>query len=469
MKKTKITKSHIIIYIMTLWDRRFWPILGLAFFIFACEEPGEIGLDLNPENGTFIAKYDEIPIASTIIEYEDIFSDNSLRIGVLDQSTGNGRLITGNYSNQDFGSFQSKGFTSVYLSAPKFQPRESFVLDSMILSVKVDFVYGEKGKFIGNKKIYVHELEEELTLDSIYLTKNSTPYSTDPIGEFNLDISSLDSAWVDTVFTARLNDEFGQRFLDKAKADTMTFEDNDEFRKFFDGIALVSDEANEVVAGIHAENISTYMRLYFHDEIDTTYFTFILQGWSNEGFNITKYYNNMSLDKSGTPIEGISDFHTDFETDNGLSYIHGSAGIFTKLNMGSYMNFLDTIDHLVINRAELVIPVENYNDYLLPPNALDLYIADQNNKFIPLVDASGTEFIFATTNSRLVFTKDSLENNGFFVGEVTDYIQNLSNGTITDSLLLVGQSSLWNSVIYINQLITTKDEISLKVYYSTLQ
>lgn len=453
---------------MTLWDRRLGLILGLAFFTFACEEPGEIGLDINPENGTFIARYDEIPIKSSIIEYEDILSDNSTRIGFEDQSTGNGRLLTGNYSSQDFGLFQSKGFTSIYLGNSKFQPRESFVYDSMILSVKVDYLYGEGGKFMGNKKIFVHELEEEIILDSLYLTKNSTPYSIDPIGEFNIDISSFDSTRVDTVFTTRLADEFGKRFLDKAKTDTMTFENNVEFRKFFNGIALVSDNTNEVVVGIHAENSATFMRLYFHDSEDTTSFTFVLQGWDTEGFNITRYYNNIILDKSGTPIEGIVDFHTDFETDNGLSYIHGSAGIFTKLNMGSYFNFLDTIDNLVINRAELVIPVESYNDHLVPPNPLDVYISDQDNKFIKF-DVSATDFVYVTANSRLVFTKDSIENNGLFVGEITDYIQGLSSGTITDSLLLIGQSSLWNSVINVNQFITTKDEISLRVYYSTLK
>ncbi len=471
MKKTIITKSHIIIYIMTLWDRRLGLILGLAFLTFACEEPGEIGLDINPENGTFIARYDEIPIKSTIIEYEDILSDNSTRIGFEDQSTGNGRLLTGNYSNQDFGSFHSKGFTSIYPLIPKIGSPENYVFDSLVFKVKVDYIYGEGVNYLGNKKIFVHELEEEIILDSLYLTKNTTPYLAEPVGEFNFDISSYntDSAQVDTVFTTRLSDDLGQRFMDQIKVDTMTFKDNLEFRKFFNGIALVSGDANEVVTGIHAESSYTFIRLYYHELNDTISYTFdfIIRGLNPEGFNITKYYNNITLDKSGTPIEGIVDFHTDFETDNGLSYIHGSAGIFTKLNLGSYLNFLDTIDYLVINRAELVIPVESYNDHLAPPNPLDLYVADQDNKFIKF-DVSATDFVYATANSRLVFTKDSIENKGLFVGEITDYVQGLTSGTITDSLLLVGQSSLWNSVINVNQFITAKDEITLKVYYSTI-
>ncbi|MCK5470381.1 MAG: DUF4270 family protein, partial [Cyclobacteriaceae bacterium] len=322
---------------MTLWDRRFGLILGLAFFTFACDEPGEIGLELNPENGTFVAKYSEIPVANSIIQHEDIFSDNSTRINNFTQQRfSDGRLLTGSYSTQDFGKFQSKAFSSLYLGSFGFKG-DDFIFDSLVLSIKVDYLYGERQNFPGNKRIFVHELAEEIKIDSLYLTKNSTSYLEEPIGEFNIDISSFDTTRVDTVFTARLSDELGLRFLDKAKTDTLTYNNNVDFRKFFNGFALVSDEANGVVAGIHAESSSTFMRLYIHDSQDTTSFDYILQGLDTGGFNITRYYNNITLDKAGTPIEGIPDFHTDFQTNNGLSYIQGSAGIFTKLNVGSYL------------------------------------------------------------------------------------------------------------------------------------
>ena len=453
---------------MTLWDRRFGLILGLAFFTFACEEPGEIGLELNPENGTFVAKYSEIPVANSIIQHEDIFSDNSTRINNFTQQRfSDGRLLTGSYSTQDFGKFQSKAFSSLYLGSFGFKG-DDFIFDSLVLSIKVDYLYGERQNFLGNKRIFVHELAEEIKIDSLYLTKNSTSYLEEPIGEFNIDISSFDTTRVDTVFTARLSDELGLRFLDKAKTDTLTYNNNVDFRKFFNGFALVSDEANGVVAGIHAESLSTFMRLYIHDSQDTTSFDYILQGLDTGGFNITRYYNNITLDKAGTPIEGIPDFHTDFQTNNGLSYIQGSAGIFTKLNVGSYLNFIDTIDHLVINKAELVIPVDLYNDFLSPSPALDLYVSDQNNMFVEQYDSVGMRITYATIGS-ISFIKDSNENKGQFVGDITNYIHNLTSGNSTDSLLLIGQTSLWNSVLTVNQVITPKDDIKIKVYYSTLQ
>ncbi|MCK5277175.1 MAG: hypothetical protein KAK04_01535, partial [Cyclobacteriaceae bacterium] len=132
---------------MTLWDRRFGLILGLAFFTFACDEPGEIGLELNPENGTFVAKYSEIPVANSIIQHEDIFSDNSTRINnITQQRFSDGRLLTGRYSTQDFGKFQSKAFSSLYLGSFGFKG-DDFIFDSLVLSIKVDYLYGERQNF----------------------------------------------------------------------------------------------------------------------------------------------------------------------------------------------------------------------------------------------------------------------------------------------------------------------------------
>lgn len=457
---------------MTLLDRRLGLIFGLAFFIFACEEPGEIGLEINPENGSFVAKYTEVNLKSSVIAYEDVLADNSTRI---DQSnpleSGNGRLLTGNYTTQEFGSLKSNAFTSIYPYIPKIGQADGYIFDSLVMRVKVDYLYGEKVKYTGNKKVYIHELEEEIQLDSLYLTRNTTPYRADPIGEFNFDISALDSGHVDTVFTTRISDEVGLRFMDQIKTDTMTFKDNLMFREFFNGIALVSDDGNQVVAGIHAESASTFVKLYYHNVNDTisSFFDFILRGLNPEGLNITKYYNNIALDRSGTPIEGIAEYYTDFDTNNGLSYIQEGAGIFTKLDMMPYLEYLDSIDHLVINRAELVFPVESYKDNFTPPNPLDLYIADEYNKFIEIFDASGTSFIYATANDRLAYVQDSVENKGLFVGEITNYIQGLTSGTIAEPYLLLGQTGLWNSVINVNQVVIDKDEIVLKVYYSTLQ
>lgn len=453
---------------MTLWVRKFGLILGLAFFIFACGDPGEIGLDLNPENGAFYAKFNDVKVLSTVIQQEDIVSDNSTRINETTQSpSSGGRLLIGAYSTQDFGKFTSKGFSSLYLGSANFGP-EGFVYDSLVLRVKVDYLYGPN--FEGNKRISVHELSQEILLDSLYLTKNSTPYIDQAVGEMNFDVSSLvDSARIDTVYSVRLSDELGQRFFDKALSDTTTYNNNLEFRKFFNGFAFVPDESNEVLAGIYVESQETFIRMYLHDATDTTYFDYIFQGYDPDGLNITRYYNNTSLDKTGSAIEGIPDYYKDFDTDNEFSYIQASSGVLTKLDFTSYLNFIDTIDHLIINRAEMVIPVNYYDDKVTPSASLSLYIADDNNRFVVNYDSANVKFSYPTVGG-LSFEKETNENKGRYYGVITNYIQDLTSGnSVYGTNILLGQPNLSNSVVSVNQSIVIKDEMYINVYYSTLQ
>lgn len=450
---------------MTLWVRKFGLILGLPFLIFACEEPGEIGLELNPDNGAFVAKYSEIPIPSSIFQYKDIFSDNATRIDEFERPVYGGRWLVGAYMTQDFGKIESTAFIGFYLSGAGFKG-ENFIFDSLVLKIKVDYLYGTN--FMGNKRFYVHELTEGIKSDSLYLTSNTTPYDPTPVGEFNIDISGFDTTKIDSVFSTRLSDDFGIKFLDEAKRDTMTYHDNVEFRKFFNGIALVPDNNDNVIIGVHAESESTYMRMYIHDTNDTTYFDFIVQGLDTGGINITRYYNHIDLDKTGAPIDVITDYHKGFETQNGKSYVQASAGIMTKLNITPYLNFTDTIEHLIINRAELEIPVVEYANFLEPSPAFNLYVGDQNNKFVEELDSASSKITYKTVGS-VTFDKQSGVNKGIYNGNITTYIQDLTSGNSEDTVLIIGQTSLWNSVVSVNQGIIDKNNIKLKIYYSELK
>lgn len=447
-------------------------ILGLAFFIFACEDPGELGLDLNPENGVFVAKYQEIPLDNSVLLYEDILSDNSTRIDSSDRWSTPGRLFAGSFSNEDFGKVQSKGFTGLYMAPDTVEFSDEngeYVFDSLILRMKVDYLYGNDLQ--GQKSIFVHELTDSLELSNLYLTKNSTAYTTDPIGEFNFDFSALDTVSVDTLIKTRISDELGLRFLKEAEENDTTFLNNDLFRKFFYGLSFVAGESNNMITGIVPESRSSFMRLHFHpsNSTDTLHKDFMFYDLDSIPGNTTKYYNNITLDRTGSPLEGIQDYYTEFPTGNDLSYIQASAGVFTKIDMQPYLDFIDTIDYLVINRAEIAIPVETYSKSTNPSSSLDMYAVDEDNKFIEVYVATRPTPIYSTAG-RISFVLDENENSGSYVSTLTDYVQGLTEGEEDlQTNLLLGQPSLWNSVLSVNQTILRKEGITLKVYYSTIQ
>ncbi|MDZ7606353.1 MAG: DUF4270 family protein [Cyclobacteriaceae bacterium] len=472
MKKTRIAKNLITTSITTLWGRISSLLPVLVLFLIACEDPGEIGLELNPENGAFVAKYQELPLNTSIVLVEDILSDNSTRInGRTQVKSSDGRVLFGNYTTPDFGGMSSKGFSSLYISQRGFKPSEKeFVFDSLVMFMFVDYLYGES--FLGTKQINIHELKEEIKVDSIYLTKNSTPYYDEPVGSLNFDFSSLDSVRVDTLLRVRLADELGNRLFDEAYTDTTTFSNNVEFRQFFNGFAFVPGDGNNMITGVHMENPSTFVRMFIHNTTDTAAFDFVFTGYDTAGTNITRYYNNIKLDRSGSSIGPITEYYTDyFPTDN-RGLMQASTGVFTKLDFTPYLNFIDTIDNLIINRAELVIPVEPYVSYFDPVSTLDLYRVDEFNHFVERFDSASLKNYYLTAG-KIGFKKDKNTNTGIYDGTITGYIQSvatdLAADTLKNSSVLIGQPNLWNSVIVTNQSAIPLQEIKLRVYYSTLR
>lgn len=476
MKKTIIAKSRITTYITTLLVKKSGLILGLALLIFACEDPGEIGLNINPENGAFVARYVEIPIESKLVQHRDVLSDNTTRIdrsrtsNANDILRGDGRFLIGNVASSEIGKIEASAYASLYLSKIGFKGYDSvpspYIFDSLKMFARVEYLNGNN--MVTSQKIMVHELKDTLMIDSLYLTNSAQEYHDEPLGVFDFDLTSFDSIRVDTVLSTRLSDALGQRFMDDVQVDTLPFSSNPEFRKYFDGFAFVPAESNDMIVGIHAENNSTFVRMYFHSGIDTTFLDFVFDNaYTSDGDLLNKYFNRITVDKSGAPTHVITDYYTEFETEDAYSYINGGTGIFTKLDFSPFYDVLDTVDYLVINRAELVANVKAWQNNMPPSASLNLYAVDQSNRFISDTNPETMQVTYRTLGG-VGLDVDS-EDNGIYAGNVTSFIQGLSDGSVEYSSALVGQGGLWNSVLSVNQTVIEKEEILLKVYYSSLK
>jgi hypothetical protein len=476
LKKTKISKSRTSICTTTLSARTHWLIIGLVFSLFACEDPGEIGLNINPENGVFVARYVEIPIESKVVQHRDIISDNTTRIDrtrtkrPVDEVTIEGRFLVGKMTTPETGEMRSTAYTGLYLNSIGFtgvdDANNAYTFDSLKMFARVEYYSGSN--LSSSQKIRIHELLDSLIIDSLYLTRSEQAYNAQVLGTFDMDLTSFDSTVVDTVYSVRLADELGQRFMDEVQRDTMAFSSNPEFRKFFYGFAFVPDESNDVIAGIHAESNSTFVRMYFHSALDTTSLDFIFDnGYNEQGDLLNKYFNRITLNKSGTPVDVITDYYREYETNDAYSYIQGSSGILTKLDMSAFFQLQDTVASLVINRAELTVPVKAFQPTLVPSTSLDLYLTDDSNRFISSTDTLTSKLFYQTVGSIGITVENTSDYS--YAGNVTSYVQGLADGTIEEDAVLLAQQALWNSVLSVNQSVVEKDRFLLKVYYSALK
>jgi hypothetical protein len=339
-------------------------------------------------------------------------------------------------------------------------------MDSIVLFLNAFSIYGDD--FSQPFGVQVHEVAEEME-DTAHYAGDYTPYMPEAIGSAIFNVSAFDTTRIDTTFRMRLADSFGQRILDRAKVDTTTFNDNDAFTDFIKGIAMVPDAANAAVLGIRViadGQPRSFARLYYHNNEDTSSYGFSFLDFKTGTENRTLYYHYVDQDKSGTPLAGLEDNYTEYDAGNGQFYMQGVTGIMTKFSFQPLLNFIDTIDHLAVNRAELVFEVNEYPNYLLPPTAVELYIANSDNRLIgPLPDLNQNN----RPPLQLRFRRDNEDNEGYYTTNLTFFAQDLISGISTDSVLMATPSLNEGSYFYrLNRMTGSNDKVKLKLFYSTL-
>ena len=90
--------------------------------------------------------------------------------------------------------------------------------------------------------------------------------------------------------------------------------------------------------------------------------------------------------------------------------------------MTPVINFFDSIGNSLINSAELAIRTDEYSSRFEPPSGLELYILDEENKFIMIGNTFKTVRDERTANRESLvmnFVKDEYSNQGSYSGFIT--------------------------------------------------
>jgi len=417
-------------------------IIALALFMFSCEEPSEIGLELDPDKNKVGLFYKEITIPAVTINTDSLETDFS------------DRILSGVYRDDNFGEVICTGISQVRqgLSVPNFP--DSAIFDSLIFMMELDYTFGPD---IGQpQKYFLYRLEEQLTDTISYYAKSHVEYGDQPIGE-NQFVIDPD---IDTVLSITLNDDFGQEFFnvvtDTSKID---WSDADNFVEYFRGLALVADDANNSTIGFPVAADSTILRVVYHDDNDTSHYDFILKTMVN--------FNQIISDKSGSvlaPIEGK--YYEDFLPVDGSSYLQAGSGVLIKLDMEPLTSFMDTIPNLIVNSSVLEVSIESTAVNINPPDNLNLYLTDSTNRRI----TSGLVYLGLTQAGSSELLELSYDPDDFmgYKQFITVYTEDLARGSHThvDLLLYPVESELTQSI---NNFKVPLDGIKVKMYYTALK
>ena len=282
-----------------------------------------------------------------------------------------------------------------------------------------------------------------------------------------------------------LDNAIGKDLFDKLKAGDAIFDNNALFNEYFKGIALIGEPNSKNILNI--SSITFRITLRYHE-------------FDDEGLELNKSYSfnsgayrffSLDSDKAGTPIAGLSPDNQDFLPVDDYLYSQLGVHMALKIDFNKFYQITDTLDNMIINKAEIVVgDLVPYDDYKRPYSIMQAYFTNIDNQW-PVKTDDGTEFIALQSEGVppgvYGFVQDVLLNTDTTVTATAQYsiamsafLQNLHVGNFDGTQSpLEKEATLFlypeTDVIFPQQLpsytaphqfMVHKDSIKLKIHYT---
>lgn len=392
------------------------------FILGACQNPDEIGLDVDPADGINTVMDSSTTVLAVTVPEDKVFTNNLSQYPV------------GYFIDPDLGVTKAAVAASINLPSDTVKFGTNAVLDSAVLVLKYGTVfYGDS--LNSDFKFTVHQLTNKLVAANYYYHNTAIPYDAAEIGTLTMSKIKLDDTiQVRQIIKGKpdtLKDEYPQiriplnssfinaNFLNAAASKFYT---NKSFQDHIKGLYVKMEQpANSKPGGIvyfDMSNGSSKLELYYRNvnaTIDTNQVTFAIN-------SINPVAANFSHDYTGTEVE--TQLNNPAQTYT-KTFVQAMGGVRTKITLPDLSN-LKALGNIVINKALLEVKIENGSDNpFAPAPRLMLYRTDiaGQRQFMPDVNPYDPRSVGAGLFGGFY---DSSTQTYRFV--VTAYLQDLLSG-----------------------------------------
>lgn len=448
----------------------------LPLFFVSCEDPGKIGLNIDPKNGALLSKYQEFILPSTEVQFDPRSTVNS------------SSFQAGTYTDPDFGVVTSMSYS--WLGRQNSTPlvNETAEYDSLKISVQFATIYGSAAIDAEVESLDLYQLDMAMNIDEEYNRTSEMPLGQ-KLGSLDFYLQEMDTLQTDSTFTFRLSDTFGQELFDKLKADDGTYDNDTTFNDYFKGIAIVPNGSNDKILQL---NINSFViNMYYHE--------FNVSGdplQRNFAYGLGNFrFYHIDSELGGTPMSGLQPNNTDFVPTSDFRYLQAGTLIALKLDYSEFFDFAmaDSNQNMIVQRAQLRVGsiVEN-QEGSESPVSLRGFFTDDDNTWPLTTDyttTADTSDIFVQLQEDLIppgnyiypqnITFDAIDTTTY-IGQMSTFIQNMYSGGYDSEdtpyetrgeLILFPPTDLdfpqsAPSHVLTNYFKVHKDSIRLRVYYS---
>ena len=414
-------------------------------------------------DGDFVIGSDYLSINNKVLLIDTLTVDVST-INFDSLVTSNqSRILIGNYTDPILGKVKSESYLELTpdtynLGSSSDTETVNYVFDSIAMILKYDrYYYGDTTK---TQTLNIHQLTQKIKPniddDSFYNNSTLTHYSNSigsrtfyprPIGKDSVNI--------------QMNASFGKNLFDKLKNNAFT--SSDEFNDYFRGIVIKPSTANS--SNVVGFTTACVMRMYYRQANANSEETY------TKDFKIadlTKQFNNISLDKTGTIIENLPDSRGKLSSEltNNSAFVQSGTGVACRIDFPFIKQLKYISEKGAIVDAELIIkPIKNSASALYPiKDSLQVYECDHLNRISKILTNSDGSQMLAKLNT----TPDEFnENIGYKINIGPFLYQEMMKTNGSKSSLIFTFPNIAKGVnrIVLGNQKNAENKLKLKIYY----
>jgi hypothetical protein len=358
-KKNNFLKVTTI-FIQTL-QAKLALVLFITFPIFSsCEDPSNLGLELDPSSNQLGVFYQEIPLTALVIQQDSLLTTNPES------------LVFGEDEGDFFGKTDATAYTRLLYNRNLALPDAEAVLDSVRFNFNLRAVNGDD--LSEEKTIQVHRLNEQIK-EVNYYNFSSLDYSEEPMFSAAFDFSNRPDT---LVFTDLVDNAFAKDLFEALKEGS-AFTDIFTFRDFLPGLVFRGRENEKVSFNLRPGNNTGFV-FFYRNEGDTVSRAYPIGTGINN--NSARHFNQIIIDPTGTPTEAITEKFVAYDLGDRAGS-KNNTGILIKLDTSPLVAFLDTLVNVTFNQVILEMgPLERNVATNKPPQFLQMFFTNETNRVL---------------------------------------------------------------------------------------
>jgi hypothetical protein len=357
-----------------------YPIILLLFPLLlnltSCKkDPYSLGLSLLPPTDTLSVLSSD---TATVIAYSVL--EDSIR---TDKTTAN---ILGSFYDPVFGITTASFCTQFMLSTEEVDFGKDPVLDSVVLMLRYSSIYGDSNAL---QRVRVYELDEDLSMDSIYWSNHKVKYYNTLLADYTFKPNLKDS---NSIFGTKVlphlrinlskrTNYFGNKIL-FAPEDAL--QNTKNFLKFIKGLYIESAPVSSggSLISFNINSGVTALTVYYHEK----------DGEDSLGYSfaINQYCARINTFDHNNYNEAVPEFKKQvINKDTALGkdqlYLQGLAGVKIKIRLPFIKDYVKS-QKIAISNAVLILKNSATDTALAPPPKLTIVQLDSVGEMYFLVD-----------------------------------------------------------------------------------